>query len=113
MDKVELRRHNGGNTWKSQDYREGLRVLPLNAMECGILRFSLPSPGSGLCTERCHNFVRGIPAGPERGQLCLPARRLMRCPPISELLVPALCTSGTAKPIGVPQTVVCPWACII
>src|SRR4029453_6692701 len=32
----QLRRYNGGNTWKSQDYCEGLRVLPLKAMECEI-----------------------------------------------------------------------------
>ena len=31
----QLGRHNGGNTLKSQDYREGLRVLPLNPLECG------------------------------------------------------------------------------
>src|SRR5262244_461777 len=30
----KLRRHSGGNTSKSQDHCEGLRVLPQNAMEC-------------------------------------------------------------------------------
>ena len=30
-------RHDGGNTLKSQDHREGLRALPLNAMECVFL----------------------------------------------------------------------------
>jgi hypothetical protein len=30
----QLRRHNGDHTLKSQDYREGLRVLPLIPMEC-------------------------------------------------------------------------------
>src|SRR4029453_14271007 len=29
-----LMRHNGGNTLKSQDRHEGLRALPLKAMEC-------------------------------------------------------------------------------
>src|SRR5262245_1616158 len=29
-----LMRHNGGNTLKSQDHHEGLRALPLKAMEC-------------------------------------------------------------------------------
>src|SRR5215471_9249853 len=31
-------RHDGGNAWKSQDHREGLRPLPLKAMECGLSR---------------------------------------------------------------------------
>src|SRR4030095_5233535 len=31
-----LMRHNGGNTLKSQDHHEGLRALPLKAMECEI-----------------------------------------------------------------------------
>jgi hypothetical protein len=31
-------RHDGGDTLKSQDYHAGLRVLPLKAMECGIIR---------------------------------------------------------------------------
>jgi hypothetical protein len=34
----QLRRHDGGNTLKSQDHHEGLRPLPRNAMECGIFR---------------------------------------------------------------------------
>src|SRR5215831_5908154 len=32
----QLIRHDGGNASKSQDNREGLRALPLKAMECGI-----------------------------------------------------------------------------
>jgi hypothetical protein len=31
-------RHDGGNTLQYQAHREGLRTLPLKAMECGILR---------------------------------------------------------------------------
>jgi len=31
----QLRRHNVGNTLKSQDNREWIRMLPLKAMECG------------------------------------------------------------------------------
>src|SRR5215813_6824386 len=31
-------RHDGGNPWKSQDHREGLRPLPLKSMECGNFR---------------------------------------------------------------------------
>src|SRR5215471_12511898 len=32
-----LMRHNGGNTLQSQDHHEGLRALPLKAMECGVV----------------------------------------------------------------------------
>src|SRR4029453_17062639 len=32
-----LRRHNGGNTLKSQDHHEGLRALPLKAMESSMM----------------------------------------------------------------------------
>src|SRR5687768_4038024 len=39
----QLRRHHGGNTLKSQDYREGLRVLPLKPMECDIFTERLPN----------------------------------------------------------------------
>jgi len=30
----KLRRHDGGNTLRSQDHREELRALPLNRVEC-------------------------------------------------------------------------------
>ena len=33
----KLMRHDGGNTLKSQDNREGLRALPLNPMECDVI----------------------------------------------------------------------------
>src|SRR5262249_8412843 len=33
----QLIRHDGGNASKSQDNREGLRALPLKAMECGFI----------------------------------------------------------------------------
>src|SRR5215475_5141362 len=33
-------RHDGGNAWKSQDHREGLRPLPLKAMECGKMQWT-------------------------------------------------------------------------
>jgi hypothetical protein len=32
----KLRRDHGGNALQFQGYREGLRALPLKAMECGI-----------------------------------------------------------------------------
>ena len=32
-------RHNGGNTLKSQDHHEGLRALPLKAMECDYFQW--------------------------------------------------------------------------
>src|SRR4029453_6937540 len=35
-----LMRHNGGNTLKSQDRHEGLRALPLKAMECGQFHYT-------------------------------------------------------------------------
>jgi len=31
----------GGNTLKSQDYPEGLRALPLKAMECEIAHYAM------------------------------------------------------------------------
>src|SRR4029453_8509877 len=37
-----LMRHNGGNTLKSQDHHEGLRALPLKAMECDFLHSLSP-----------------------------------------------------------------------
>jgi len=54
-------RHNGGNTLKSQDHHEGLRALPLKAMECdnfclphASVRQPLPQPvptnGTGSAT---------------------------------------------------------------
>src|SRR5215813_13958655 len=36
-------RHDGGNAWKSQDHREGLRPLPLKSMECENIRTRLPT----------------------------------------------------------------------
>jgi hypothetical protein len=37
----QLMRYDGDNTLQYQDNREGLRTLPLNAMECGYFRSML------------------------------------------------------------------------
>ena len=41
-------RHDGGDTWKSQDYHAGLRVLPLKAMECEKKQMVLEAGDEGL-----------------------------------------------------------------
>ena len=43
---VQLMRHDGGNTLKFQDDREGLRALPLNSVECGPCRACGSSPSA-------------------------------------------------------------------
>jgi hypothetical protein len=68
----QLSRHHGGHTWKSQDDCEGLGMLPLKAMECGVSawaparEYHVSSPG--------HQPLPGIEH--ERGEidLCTPAR---------------------------------------
>src|SRR5215831_10371748 len=53
----KLMKYDGGNAWQSQDHREGLRALPLKAMECEISCF--------LLAARCgiHQWVVVIPGG--------------------------------------------------
>ena len=57
----QLMRHDGGNTLKSQDHREGLRTLPLNPMECGLFYpFGMPSR---ICSGDNHLILPGCVSG--------------------------------------------------
>src|SRR5919109_2334063 len=49
----------------------------------------------GLRAEGPDRFTSGIPAAVEGIERCLPTCGVVRCPPVPELLVPALAVSGT------------------
>jgi hypothetical protein len=73
----------------------------------------------GLGMQWCERFVLSILAGGQRGKLCLSACRIVRCPPLAELLVPSGAAPGAAdiamRPPygGMPMRVHCrvllPW----
>ena len=52
--------------------------------------------GSGLCAVGCYGFPFGVPAAVERIEVGLLTCGFMSCPPVFELLVRALCSSGAA-----------------
>src|SRR6266446_5600560 len=60
----KLMRHNGSNTLKSQDNREGRRALPLNSMECGYasdaVRTELFSDPRGLFANSTRPSGRAV-----------------------------------------------------
>src|SRR5262249_21559613 len=55
-------RHNGGNTLQSQDHHEGLRALPLKAMECELSGFV--RLGSIVVYQRAETRILGSPLPP-------------------------------------------------